>query len=193
MREDRSYGYEAIAKRYMTLRTDVGCEVVAAWAQKLSKGGAVLDVGAGSGEPTMPILQDAGLKVFALDASPAMVDAFKTRFPNIPVACEAAEDSSFFDRRFDGVMAIGLIFLLSEANQRELLCRIADVLEPAGSLLFSGPYQACTWTDVLTGRPSTSLGAQTYRSILAHHGMKVIQTHTDEGGNHYFEAEKQAA
>ncbi|MBK5910294.1 hypothetical protein CCR85_02155 [Rhodothalassium salexigens] len=193
MPHDRSHGYEAVAEHYMAVRSDVGRDVVADWAQRLAEGGAVLDVGAGSGEPTVPILQYADLKVFALDASPAMVDALKTRFPNIPVACEAAEDSSFFDRQFDGVMAIGLVFLLTEAKQRDLLRRLADVLEPVGSLLFSAPYQACTWTDVLTGEPSTSLGAQTYRSILAHHGMKVIQTYTDEGGNHYFEAEKQAA
>lgn len=178
----------------MTVRSDVARDVVAAWAQKLPEGGAVLDVGAASGERLVPVLQDAGLEVFALDASPAMVAAFKARFPNIPVACEAAEDSSFFGRQFDGVMAIGLVFLLREASQRELFRRIAeDALKSGGSLLFSAPYQACTWTDVLTGQPSTSLGAQTYRSILEHHAMKVIQTHTDEGGNHYFEVEKQAA
>lgn len=177
----------------MALRSDVGRDVVAAWAQRLPKGGAVLDVGAASGERLVPVLQDAGLEVFALDASSAMVAAFKARFPNIPVACEAAEDSSFFGRQFDGVMAIGLVFLLREASQRELFRRIAeDALKPGASLLFSAPFQACAWTDVLTGEPSTSLGAQSYHSILARHAMKVIQTHTDEGGNRCFEAGRRA-
>jgi len=192
MPHDRSHGYDAVAEHYMAARSDVGRDVVAAWAQGLPEGGAVLDVGAGSGEPMVPVLQGAGLDVFALDASPALVAAFRDRFPEVPVACEPAEDSAMFDRQFDGVMAIGLVFLLSEASQRDLLRRMADALNPGGSLLFSAPHQACTWTDVLTGEPSISLGVQTYRSILADYGLTVIQTHTDNGGNHYFEAEKQA-
>lgn len=190
--EDRSHGYEAVAEQYMTVRSDVGRNVVADWAQRLPRGGAVLDVGAGFGEPMVPILQDAGLDVFGIDASPALVAAFKERFPDIPIACEPAEDSTFFDRQFDGVMAIGVVFLLLEADQRRLFQSIASALKPGGRLLFSAPVQTCSWTDVLTGQSSTSLGAEAYRRILVSEGMDVIATRFDKGGNHYFEAGKQA-
>ena len=46
------------------------------------------------------------------------------------VSCEAVEDSSFFGRTFDGVIAVGLLFLLSAAEQRDLIRRVAFALNP---------------------------------------------------------------
>ncbi|MEQ9010312.1 class I SAM-dependent methyltransferase [Algiphilus sp.] len=192
MSEDRSLGYDAVAAQYIAVRSRVGCEVVAAWAKGVARGGSVLDVGAGSGEPMIPLLQDAGLEVFAVDASPTMAAAFKARFPNLPIVCEPAEDSAFFNRKFDGIMAIGLVFLLSEIDQRRLFQSVARALKPGGGFLFSAPEQACSWADVLTGQPSTSLGIKAYRRILANEGLDVIGGHFDKGGSHYCEARKQA-
>ncbi|HMI63810.1 MAG TPA: class I SAM-dependent methyltransferase, partial [Puia sp.] len=46
------------------------------------------------------------------------------------VACESVERSSFFNRSFDGVIAVGLMFLLSEETQRTLIPKMAAALNP---------------------------------------------------------------
>ena len=62
-----------------------------------------------------------GLDVFAVDAAPACVQAFRRNLPNTPVVCEAVQNSTFFHRTFDGVLAWGLVFLLSREDQRRLI------------------------------------------------------------------------
>jgi hypothetical protein len=98
------------------------------------------------------------------------------------------EESAFFGRHFDGVVAIGLLFLLSESLQEHVLRRAALASNPGGRFLFTAPEQECTWKDVLTGRTSTSLGAQAYRRILASAGLSVVGSYVDEGDNYYYDA-----
>jgi hypothetical protein len=62
-----------------------------------------------------------------------------------------------------------------------------------GNLLFTAPTQACTWTDALTGQPSTSLGAVAYRDILESHGLVVQEEFDDEGDNHCYVATNRSA
>jgi len=42
-----------------------------------------------------------------------------------------------FDPSFDGVLSIGLIFLLKAEEQHRLIRRFADLLVPVGRLLFT--------------------------------------------------------
>ena len=107
-----------------------------------------------------------------------------------PLACEAVQDSRFFERTFDGVLAWGLIFLLSPHDQRRLIQRIAAILVPRGRLLFTSPAEPVVWNDVVTGRESRSLGAEEYRRQLAAAGLAVTREYEDEGQNHYFDALK---
>ena len=148
----------------------------------------MLDLGCGNGIPISRALIEEGLDVYGVDASPAMVAAFRGNFPGVPVVCEPAETSTFFGRRFDGIIAWGLIFLLPEAAQVALLRRAASALEPGGSFLFTSPEPACAWDDVMTGRASRSLGGDAYRAHLAAAGLAVVAEHSDEGDNHYFES-----
>ena len=173
--EDTSNGYEAVAEAFMRrrLQSPTGLAIVREWAASLPRGGSVLDVGAGSGEPLTAALIEEGFDVSAVDASPTMVASFQRRFPGVEVACEPAEHSRFFDRTFDGVLAIGLVFLLPAERQRELLRRMAAALKPEGRLLFSAPRQVCVWDDLLTGQASSSLGADEYRRIIAGSGLHL--------------------
>jgi SAM-dependent methyltransferase len=168
----------------------IGIATVRAWGRTLPAGASVLDLGCGSDVPLSLALMNEGLLVHGVDASPNMVAAFCSRFPGTPVACEAVESSRFFDRTFDGVHVWGLMFLLSADAQRDLIRRVARVLRPDGRFLFTSPKQSCTWTDLLTGRQSLSLGAVTYEAVLSEAGLATIGEHTDEGDNHYFEAAK---
>ncbi len=129
-----------------------------------------------------------GFSVYGVDASPTLASAFRSRFPREHVVSEAVEDSDFFGRTFDGVIAVGLMFLLSAEAQRNLIRRVALALNPGGRFLFTSPAQSCTWTDVLTGRRSLSLGAEAYRAVPSDAGLALVSEHLDEGDNHYYDA-----
>jgi 2-polyprenyl-3-methyl-5-hydroxy-6-metoxy-1,4-benzoquinol methylase len=150
-------------------------------------------LGCGSGFPITEVLVAEGLNVNAVDAAPSFVQAFQRNLPNTPVACEAAEESTFFNRAFDAVIAWGLIFLLSPEEQRRLLQRIADRLVPGGRLLFTSCAEPCLWNDAMTGLESRSLGAEEYRRQLLAVGLAVTSEYDDEGRNHYFDVFKQAS
>jgi O-methyltransferase involved in polyketide biosynthesis len=128
--------------------------------------------------------------------SPALLDRTgwhrELELPNTPVVCEAVQDSRFFDRTFDGVLAWGLIFLLSPEDQRRLIQRIADILVPGGRLLFTTPAEATVWNDAMTGLESRSLGAEEYRRQLSAVGISLNGEYEDEGQNHYFDAFSQS-
>ena len=192
---DRSNGYEGVAVEYLARRgsgrsTGVGVHAVRQWARTLPSGAAVIDLGCGPGFPLTEILVAEGLDVFAIDAAPSCVQAFRRNLPKTPVICEAVQDSTFFDRIFEGILAWGLIFLLSPEDQRRLIQGIADILVPGGRLLFTSPAEPLVWNDAMTGLESRSLGAGEYRRQLAAVGLSVVSEYEDEGQNHYFDASK---
>ena len=188
-----SAGYEPLAAEYAVRRSrEIGVATVRAWARRLPHAAAVLDLGCGNGVPITQALAEEGLRVHGIDASPTMLAAFRARFPECPIVCEQVEHSTFFGRRFAGAVAWGLVFLLPPEAQSAVLHRVAAVLDPGGSFLFTAPSQVCRWDDVLTGRESVSLGADAYRAALAAAGLTLVAEHDDEGGNHYYEALKEA-
>jgi SAM-dependent methyltransferase len=194
---DRSNGYEGVAAEFLARRgsgrsSGVGVNTVRKWARTLPRGATVLDLGCGPGFPITEVLVAEGLSVFGVDAAPSFVRAFQRNLPNIPVLCEAVQDSGFFDRTFDDVLAWGLIFLLSPEDQRRLIERIAGILAPGGRLLFTSPAEAVVWNDAMTGLQSRSLGAEEYRRRLSAVGLSVASEYEDEGQNHYFDAFKGA-
>ena len=192
---DRSNGYEGIADEFVANRgrapsTGIGTSEVRAWARELPRGAAVLDLGCGPGIPLTQLLVVEGLSVHAIDAAPSFVEAFRRNLPGVPVACETVEESTFFDRQFDGIVAWGLMFLLAEQDQRRLLRTMAKLLVPGGRLLFTSPAEVCTWNDVLTGLESRSLGAVEYRRELTAAGLRIQAEYEDVGQNHYYDAAK---
>ena len=190
--DDRSDGYEAMASEFMArrARSSIGVATVRSWARSLPPAAAILDLGCGHGVPLSMALSDDGFSVHGIDASPALVDAFRRRVPRAQVACEAVEDSRFFGRTFDGILAVGLMFLLPGDAQRNLIRRVAMALNPGGRFLFTSPARRCTWADALTGRRSRSLGAEAYKAVLSGVGLTLLGEHRDEGDNHYYEALK---
>jgi SAM-dependent methyltransferase len=191
---DKSNGYEEVASVFIAGRgqnnSGVGASVVSDWSQTLAGGATVLDLGCGTGVPISRALIERGFNVYGVDASPTMVAAFRARFPTVPVECAAVEDSDFFARTFDGVVAWGLFFLLDAEVQRRLIAKVAGVLRSGGRLVFTTPSQSCSWRDAMTGRASISLGDEAYRKALEAEGMSLVGTHRDEGGNHYYFAQK---
>jgi len=180
---DRSHGYEDVAAEFLARRgsgrsTGVGVNAVRKWARTLPRGAAEIDLGCGPGFPMTEVLVAEGLNVFGVDAAPSFVQAFRRNLPNTPVVCEALQDSRFFDRTFDGVLAWGLMFLLCPEDQRRLIPRIADLMVPGGRLLFTSPAEPLLWNDAMTGLESRSLGAEEYRKQLAAVGLSIFLVST---------------
>ena len=195
---DPSNGYEAVAAEFLAGRgrapsSAVGARAVRDWARTLPSGATVIDLGCGSGLPITKVLVGEGLKVYAIDAAKSLVAAFRHNLPGIPIACESVADSPFFDRKFDGVVAWGLMFLLLPEAQRRLIKKIANILVPGGRLLFTScaGTEALVWNDAMTGLESRSLGGVEYRELLSAVGLTVTSEYEDEGQNHYFDAFKE--
>jgi SAM-dependent methyltransferase len=192
---DPSNGYEAISQQFLARRGNpatrsnaISVKEVRNWAQTLPPGSSVIDLGCGPGLPITTVLVEEGLQVFAVDAAPSFVAAFRRNLPETPILCESVLESNLFDRTFNAVLSIGLIFLLTPDDQHRLIQRFAEILEPAGRLLFTAPAPAATWRDAMTGLDSVSLGAERYRQLLADVGLAVIDEYEDIGENHYFNA-----
>lgn len=197
---DRSNGYEGVAAEFLAGRgsrgghsAGIGVKEVRKWARTLARGAAVIDIGCGTGFPITQVLVAEGLNVFGVDAAPSFVEAFRRNFPDTPVACEAVQDSRFFDRTFDGVLAWGLMFLLSAQEQRRLIQRFAEILVPGGRLLFTSVVESVVWNDAMTGLESRSLGAEEYRKQLTAAGLTILSEYEDAGQSHYFDAFKRRA
>jgi SAM-dependent methyltransferase len=196
---DRSNGYEGVAAEFLAGRGNartrskgIGVKAVREWGRTLPRGAAVIDLGCGAGFPITEVLVLEGLNVYAIDASPSFVEAFRRNLPGVPVACEAVEDSTFFNRTFDAALAWGLMFLLPAEEQRRLIQRVAGILVPGGRLVFTSCPEPFVWNDAMTGLESRSLGAVEYRSQLTAVGLFMIREYEDEGQNYYFDAVKTA-
>ena len=187
---DRSHGYERNAETFIRARDEwIGPAVARSWAEEFAHGAEVLELGCGHGAISQ-VLVDAGLTLWAIDASPSLLATFRRRFPGVETECAASEESGFFGRSFDGVVSVGMLFLLEEPAQRTVLQKAAQALRPGGRLLFTAPREVCEWTDILTQEPSRSLGAAAYETLLRDEGLEVSFGVMDEGKNHYFLATK---
>lgn len=196
---DRSNGYESISAEFLAYRGNsrtrsnaIGVKEVRNWAKTLPRSSSVIDMACGPGFPITVVLVEEGLQVFGVDAAPSFVAAFQRNLPSTAIVCESVLESSFFDRTFDAVLSIGLMFLLKAEEQHHLIRRFADILVPGGHLLFTSTAKPHVWTDGMTGMESISLGAEEYRRQLSAVGLSVTSEYEDEGKNHYFDALKPA-
>jgi SAM-dependent methyltransferase len=192
---DLSNGYESISAEWLARRGNsktrsnaIGVKEVRKWAKTLPRGNSVIDLGCGPGFPITAVLVEEGLQVFGVDAAPSFVAAFQHNLPGTPIVCESVLESRFFDRTFDAVLSIGLMFLLTAEEQHHLIRRFANALVPGGRLLFTSTATPHVWNDGMTGIESVSLGAEEYRRQLTAFGLSVTSEYEDEGLYHYFDA-----
>jgi len=192
-KDDPSNGWNLVAPQYVQRRlySSIGAAAVAEWSKDLPSGCDVLDLGCGFGVPISEALIKSGFNIYGIDASPKLIEEFKKRFPSANAKCEAAEVSDFYGMTFDGVVAIGLMFLLSKDDQLVLIKKVADSLKKGGRFLFTAPYQICSWKDLLTGRESVSLGRAAYLTAFQENGLILATEFSDDGDNYHFAVVKQ--
>jgi SAM-dependent methyltransferase len=189
---DAARAYEANAQKFLDARDNslVGADIVQRWARTLPAGTEVVEIACGGGYPITRALVEAGLSVWAIDASPTLLERFRSRFPNTPTQCSSVLESDYFGRKFGAAISIGLIFLLGESEQIAMLHRVSDILLPGGRFLFTAPVQVGIWRDMSTGHECQSLGRDRYVEALNEAGLRLVSTYVDEGKSNYYEAEK---
>ncbi|WP_395008939.1 class I SAM-dependent methyltransferase [Undibacterium sp.] len=192
MTTDSALAYDLHAQDFLNARdhSTIGADVIADWCRTLGENAQVLELACGGGYPITRVLHEAGLRLWAIESSPNLVAEFQRRFSDVPVQCAKVQDSDFFGRTYDAVVAVGLMFLLSETEQATLIHRVAQLLLPGGRFLFTAPLQRCQWDDTTTGIASQSLGRTGYEDCMRSAGLSLIATYTDSGENHYYEAQR---
>lgn len=150
-------------------------EYLEAMLARLPAGGAVLDLGCGSGEPLAGFFIRKGFQVTGVDGSPRMIAMCRERFP--AMAWLVADMRGLaLGRRFDAVVAWDSFFHLSKEDQRVMFAVFAAHLNKGGLLLFtSGPAEGET-SGVMEGDTFhySSLSPEEYRALLAARGMEVL-------------------
>jgi SAM-dependent methyltransferase len=173
------------AARGVTLRPDEAVHLNRFMAA-LPAGGAVLDLGCGSGRPIAATLIARGFRLTGVDVSPALIDRCRAAFPEHDWI---AADMRGLDlgRRFDGVLAWWSSFHLTADAQEAMAGVYARHVRPDGILMFVGGPRRGVAMGEWMGRPlhHASLDPAEYREGLAQAGFvgieeKVLHLH-DEG------------
>jgi len=187
--------YDQIVEWYVATRNpEVGVSDLASFARRLPPRARVLDLGCGDGIPVSRFLTREGFDVVALDSSPEMIARYRANFPDVSTRCERAEEADFPAESFEAVVAWGVLFHLSEAEQRGVIGKVADWLRPGGRFLFTSGDVEDTTEGEMNGVAFqyTSLGVSGYRDVIERVGMSLEGSHHDEWDNYVYVAEKAA-
>ena len=124
---DSAAAYEIYANDFMLGRdkSEIGTRVVDDWSRTLKDKGTLIELASGAGYPITRVLHANGLNIWAVDSSPTLVSVFKERFPAIPIQCAKVQGFDFYGMKFDAAVAIGLLFLLSDEDQVQLISSVA--------------------------------------------------------------------
>ena len=137
-------------------------------------GGTILDVGCGMGEPIARHLIDRGYRVVGVDASPAMIDLCRGRFPDHEWYVSDMRELNL-GRRFEGILAWDSFFHLDADDQRGMFPRFSSHAQPGAPLMFtSGPSEGEA-IGVCFEEPlyHASLSPAEYKELLESNGFVV--------------------
>jgi SAM-dependent methyltransferase len=153
----------------------------------IPRGGSVLDLGCGSGEPIARHLIEAGYRVTGVDPSAAMIGRCRSRFPDQTWTIADMRGLAL-GRRFDGILAWDSLFHLRAADQRAMFTTFAAHAAPGAALMFTTGPAAGETVGSYRGEPlyHASLDGAEYRLLLSGIGFMVaaqINNDPDCGGH----------
>ena len=139
------------------------------------RGGAILDIGCGMGEPIASYLIAAGHPLTGIDSSAAMIAMCQRRFLGATWAM-ADMRTLALGRRFAGVLAWDSVFHLCADDQRNMFAIFRDHAAPGAALLFTSGPRSGVEIGRYCGEPlfHASLAPDEYRALLAAHGFAVV-------------------
>lgn len=147
-----------------------------AWLERfmmsLPRGGVILDLGCGAGEPIARYLIDHGFRIVGIDLSETRIDLARVRFPDETWLIDDMRRVEI-DAQFDGVLAWNCLSQLPHADQDAMIARAAAWMKPDGRLLFNAKAAD---TQTLDGfRPGSrfrdDLETADYGDALARRGL----------------------
>jgi SAM-dependent methyltransferase len=142
----------------------------------LPGGGAVLDIGCGSGQPIAAHLIGQGYAVSGVDSSPELVAMAKAAFPAAQWSVADMRSLSL-ERRFDGILAWDSFFHLCPDDQRRMFAAFRRHALPGAALMFTSGPAAGVAMGSYQGEPlyHASLDGAEYRGLLAEQGFAVVE------------------
>jgi SAM-dependent methyltransferase len=145
------------------------------FAALVPRGGSILDLGCGAGEPIAGYFIEAGYDLTGVDSSPSMIGLCQARFPHTKWSVADMRTLSL-GRQFDGVLAWDSFFHLRQDDQRDMFAVFRKHAAPNAALMFtSGPRGGVTM-GTYQGEPlyHASLEPDEYRALLDKHGFAVV-------------------
>ena len=140
---ERARSFGAVAAAYARYRPGYPAAALE-WALAPAPGGAVLDLGAGTGKVTEALLRRPGVRVTAVDPDPAMLAQLRAAFPAVAAHEGTAERIPLPDAAVDAVV-VGTAWHWFDRARAEP--EIARVLRPGGVLvvLWNGDDDTVEW------------------------------------------------
>lgn len=187
--------YDQIAAWYTAARDpEIGAAEVAAFARTLAPGAHILDLGCGDGAPVSQVLAAGGARPVGLDSSREMLARYRARFPEAPTVLARAQDAELDAGTFRGIVAWGVLFHMSAADQEAVIARVGAWLAPGGRFLFTAAAEAGERTGEMDGVAFryVSLGADGYRRAVERAGMRLDDARHDAWDNYVCVATKPA-
>ena len=168
--------YEAQAALYDAQRTRSLFEArwLARFAGCLPKGGHVLDLGCGTGEPIARWFLAEGFDVTGVDWADAMLEIARSRWPDGDWR-KGDMRSLDLGQQFDGLVSWDAFFHLTPDEQRAAIPRLGQHLKVGGSLLITVGPEAGEVTGQVGGQPvyHASLSPGEYAGLLETHGLRL--------------------
>lgn len=145
------------------------------FAALIPRGGTVLDLGCGSGQPIARDLIAHGFRIVGVDTSPSLIALCRRRFPDQEwlVADMRRLD---LGRRFDGAVAWHSSFHLSPGDQRALFPRFGAHLSAGAPLMFTSGDDEDVRIGEWQSEPlyHASLAPDEYRMLLESNGFELV-------------------
>ena len=140
---ERARSFGAVAASYARYRPGYPAAALD-WALAPAPGGAVLDLGAGTGKVTEALLRRPGVRVTAVDPDPAMLAQFRADFPSVTAYEGTAERIPLPAAAVDAVV-VGTAWHWFDRELAEP--EIGRVLRPGGVLvvLWNGDDDTVEW------------------------------------------------
>ncbi|MFA5958850.1 class I SAM-dependent methyltransferase [Hyphomicrobium sp.] len=138
-------------------------------------GGAILDIGCGSGEPIAGFFIRAGYRLHGIDSSPAMIALCKSHFPNDAWGVADMRTLSI-GRKFNGLIAWDSFFHLRRVDQRRMFTIFRDHAASNAALMFTSGDSDGVAIGTYAGEPlyHASLAPHEYRALLDENGFDVV-------------------
>lgn len=116
------------------------------WAKVLSRGAAILDLGAGVGRHALA-LQAAGFEVTALDAAPEGLAEIDQANTGVKTQIGRMNHLPFADNEFDHVLSWNVIYHGDETILLDTISEVRRVLKPGGTFMLTMLSKRRLWID----------------------------------------------